>query len=126
MRKWLDDMLEQGYLCPSKSPITSSMFYVPKKDGEDCPVQDYCILNKYTVKDNSPLLNIKQTVANLVHAFVFTKFDIRWGYNNIWIKKGDEWKAVFKTPFGVFELMVMFFGLTNSPATFQTMMNHIF
>ena len=79
MRKWLDDMLERGYLHPSKSPITSSMFYIPKKDGEDRPVQDYHILNKYTVKDNSPLPNIKQTVADLVHAFVFTKFDIRWG-----------------------------------------------
>ena len=126
MRKWLDDMLQRGYLRPSKSPITSSMFYVPKKDGEDRPVQDYRILNKYTVKDNSPLPNIKQTVADLVHAFVFTKFDIRWGYNNIRIKKGDEWKAAFKTPYGVFEPTVMFFGLTNSPATFQTMMNHIF
>ena len=83
-------------------------------------------MNKYTIKDNSPLPNIKQTVANLVHAFVFTKFDIRWGYNNVHIKKGDEWKAAFKTPYGVFEPTVMFFGLTNSPATFQTMMNHIF
>ena len=102
------------------------MFYVPKKDGDDCPVQDYRILNKYTIKDNSPLPNIKQTIANLVQVFIFTKFDIRWGYNNVRIKKGDEWKVVFKTPFGVFEPTVMFFGLTNSPATFQTMMNHIF
>ena len=83
MCKWLDDMLERRYLRPSKSPITSSMFYIPKKDGEDHPIQDYCILNKYTVKDNSPLPNIKQTVADLVHAFVSTKFNIRWGYNNI-------------------------------------------
>ena len=102
------------------------MFYVPKKDGDDHPVQDYQILNKYTVKDNSPLPNIKQTIADLVQAFIFTKFDIRWGYNNIQIKKGNEWKAAFKTPFGVFEPTVMFFGLTNSPATFQMMMNHIF
>ena len=76
MRKWLDDMLQRGYLRPSKSPITSSMFYVPKKDGNDHPVQDYRILNKYTVKDNSPLPNIKQTIADLVQAFVFTKLDI--------------------------------------------------
>ena len=82
MHKWLDNMQEQGYLCPSKSPITSSMFYVPKKDGEDRPVQDYQILNKYTIKDNSPLPNIKQTVSDLVHAFIFTKFNIWWRYNN--------------------------------------------
>jgi hypothetical protein len=54
------------------------------------------------------------------------KFDIRWGYNNIRIKEGDEWKAAFLTPQGFFEPLVMFFGLTNSPATFQAMMNKIF
>jgi reverse transcriptase-like protein len=56
----------------------------------------------------------------------FTKFDIRWGYNNICIKNGDQWKAAFKTNKGLYEPMVMFFGLTNLPATFQTMMDDIF
>jgi hypothetical protein len=54
------------------------------------------------------------------------KFDIRWGYNNIRIKDGDQWKAAFLTHEGLFEPMVMYFGLTNSPATFQTMMDMIF
>jgi reverse transcriptase-like protein len=57
---------------------------------------------------------------------LFSKFDIQWGYNNIWIKEGDEWKATFKTSEGLFEPTVMFFGLTNSPATFQMMMDDIF
>jgi hypothetical protein len=57
---------------------------------------------------------------------LYTKFDIRWGYNNVQIKEGDEWKAAFITNKGLFEPTVMFFGLTNSPATFQTMMNSIF
>jgi hypothetical protein len=57
---------------------------------------------------------------------LFTKFDVRWGYNNIRIQEGDEWKAAFLTPEGLFEPTVMFFGLTNSPATFQMMMNTIF
>ena len=57
---------------------------------------------------------------------LFTKLDIRWGYNNIQIHDGDQWKAVFKTNHGLFELMVMFFGLTYAPATFQLMMNHLF
>ena len=52
--------------------------------------------------------------------------DIRWGYNNIRIKEGDKWKGAFLTPEGLFEPTVMFFGLTNSPTTFQTMMNAIF
>jgi RNase H-like domain found in reverse transcriptase/Reverse transcriptase (RNA-dependent DNA polymerase) len=57
---------------------------------------------------------------------LYTKFDIRWGYNNVRIKEGDEWKAAFITNKGLFEPTVMFFGLTNSPAMFQTMMNSIF
>jgi hypothetical protein len=57
---------------------------------------------------------------------LFTKFDIRWGYNNICIKDGDQWKVAFLTHKGLFEPMVMYFGLTNSPATFQTMMDTIF
>jgi len=57
---------------------------------------------------------------------LFTKFNIQWGYNNIRIKEGDKWKATFKTPKGLFEPQVMFFGLTNSLATFQRTMNHMF
>jgi len=57
---------------------------------------------------------------------VFTKMDLRWGYNNIRIKEDDEWKAAFTAHIGSFEPVVMFFGLTNLPATFQTMMNNIF
>ena len=51
--------------------------------------------------------------------------DLRWGYNNVWVKEEDKWKAVFTIHLGVYELTVMFFGLTNSPATFQAMMNNI-
>jgi len=57
---------------------------------------------------------------------LFTKFNVRWGYNNVRIKEGNEWKAAFITNEGLYEPMVMFFGLTNSPATFQAMMNAIF
>ena len=56
---------------------------------------------------------------------VFTKMNLRWGYNNVRIKKGDEWKAAFSMPEGSFEPTVMFFGLTNSPAMFQAIMNDV-
>jgi len=56
---------------------------------------------------------------------VFTKMDLRWGYNNVQIKEGDKWKVAFTIPKGSFEPMVMFFGLTNSPVTFQAMMNKL-
>lgn len=79
-----------------------------------------------TVKNKYPLPLIQELVDKLKQSKVFTKLDIRWGYNNIWIKEGDEWKAAFRTNRGLFEPTVMFFGLTNSPATFQGFMNEIF
>jgi hypothetical protein len=124
--KWLDDKELKGYIRKSQSPITSSFFEINKKDGNPCPVQDYRIVNKHTIKDNAPLPNMKEDIAALAYTFIFMTFNIRWGYNNVRIKDGDQWKVAFKTCFGVYEPMVMYFGLTNSPAMFQTMMNHIF
>lgn len=69
---------------------------------------------------------IQELIDKLKNAQFFTKLDVRWGYNNVRIKEGDEWKAAFRTNRGMFEPLVMFFGLTNSPATFQTMMNTLF
>ena len=89
-------------------------------------VQDYRYLNEHTVRNNYPLPLISQLVDKLKGSQYFTKIDLRWGYNNVHIKEGDEWKAAFVCHRGSFELTVMFFGLCNSPATFQTMMNEIF
>jgi hypothetical protein len=123
---FLADMLDRGYIRSSQSPFASPFFFVKKKDGKLRPVQDYRQLNALTVKNQYPLPLISDIVDKLSSARYFTKFDVRWGYNNIRIKEGDEWKAAFKTNRGMFEPLVMFFGLTNSPATFQTMMNEIF
>jgi len=76
-------------------------------------------------KNNYPLPLISDIVENIGTKKVFTKMDLRWGYNNVWIKEGDKWKTAFRIPEGLFKLTVMFFGLTNSPATFQTIMNKI-
>ena len=98
-----------------------------KKDKNELrPVQDYRKLNEGTIRNSSPLPLIGQLIDKLRNARHFTKMDVRWGFNNIRIKDGDQWKAAFKTPIGLFEPMVMYFGLCNSPATFQTMMNHLF
>jgi len=79
-----------------------------------------------TVKNKYPLPLISELVSQLRRARYFTKLDVCWGFNNVRIKPGDEWKAAFRTNRGLFEPLVMFFGMTNSPATFQTMMNDIF
>jgi hypothetical protein len=78
------------------------------------------------VKNNYPLPLISQLVDKLKGSKWFTKIDLRWGYNNVRIKEGNEWKAAFVCHRGSFEPVVMYFGLCNSPATFQTMMNEIF
>jgi len=79
-----------------------------------------------TVKNKYPLPLISKLVSQLRRARYFTKLDVRWGFNNVHIKPGDEWKAAFQTNRSLFEPLVMFFGMTNSPATFQTVMNDIF
>jgi hypothetical protein len=75
------------------------------------------------LKNKYPLPLISELIEKLCRAKYFTKLDVRWGFNNVRMKEGDEWKATFRTNRGLFEPLVMFFGLTNSPATFQTMMN---
>jgi len=101
------------------------VFFVGKKDGGKHMVMDYRRLNKQMVKNNYPLPLITDLVDSMGNKRVFTKMDLRWGYNNVRIKEGDEWKAAFTTHVGSYEPVVMFFRMTNSPATFQGMMNEI-
>jgi len=89
-------------------------------------VQDYCHINQWTIKNEYPLLLIADILDRVRKRKIFMKLDLRWGYNNIRIKEGDEWKAVFTMHIGAYEPTVMYFGLTNSPATFQMMMNNLF
>ncbi|SJL08165.1 uncharacterized protein ARMOST_11528 [Armillaria ostoyae] len=124
--KFLNENLESGCITESKSPFASPFFFVRKKDGSLRPVQDYRKLNEMTIKNQYPLPLISELINKLQGAKYFTKLDVRWGYNNVRIKEGDEHKAAFRTNRGLFEPTVMFFGLTNSPATFQWMMNNIF
>ena len=92
---FIDDQTRKGYIRPSKSPQTSPVFFVPKKDGKKRMVQDYRYLNEHTVKNNYPLPLIRQLSEKLQGAKLFTKMDLRWGYNNVRIKEGDKWKAAF-------------------------------
>jgi len=129
-QKELDSFLEENLhtrrICPSKSPMAALVFFIKKKDSSLRLVQDYQALNSMTVKNKYPLPLISELVSQLRGARYFTKLDICWGFNNVRIRPGDEWKAAFRTNRGLFKPLVMFFGMTNSPTTFQTMMNDIF
>ena len=106
--------------------MASPFFFVDKKDGKLQPTQDYQYLNEWAIKNAYPLPLISNIINKLQGSKYFTKLDIRWGYNNVQIKEGDEWKAAFKTNKGLFKHTVMFFGMCNSPAMFQNIMDHTF
>ena len=101
-------------------------FYIPKKDSSLRLVQDYKKLNQVTIKNKTLLPLIGEVIDKLKEAKYFNKLDLIWGYNNIRIKEEDKWKAAFLMNKGLFEPQVMYFGLCNSPETFQRMMNSIF
>jgi hypothetical protein len=126
MDAFLEEALATGCIRQSKSPLRAPVFVVKKKDGKLHFIQDYRALNVITRKNRYPLPLIDGFIHRLKDARYFTKLNVRWGYNNIHIREGDEWKATFHTNRGLFEPLEMYFGLTNSPATFQTMMNEIF
>ncbi|KAG5719706.1 hypothetical protein E4T56_gene18493 [Termitomyces sp. T112] len=106
--------------------MASLVLFIKKKDGFFQLVQDYWVLNTMMVKNHYPLPLISKLINNFWGAQYFIKLDVQWDYNNMHIQEGDKWKAAFWTNWGLFEPLIMFFRLTNSPATFQTMMNNIF
>ena len=98
-QKELDSFLEEnlctGRICPSKSPMAAPVFFIKKKDGSLWLVQDYQALNSMMVKNKYPLPLISELMSQLRGARYFTKLDVCWGFNNVRIKPGDEWKAAF-------------------------------
>jgi len=90
VQQFIQDHLQKGYIRPLKSPQTSPVFFVGKKDGGKHMVMDYHRLNKQMVKNNYPLPLITDLVDSMGNKKLFTKMDLRWGYNNVRIKEGDE------------------------------------
>ena len=118
VREFIKEQLRKGYIRLLKSLQMVLVFFVGNKDGKKRMVHDYRYLNKWIVKNNYPLPLISDVLENIGTKKVFTKMDLRWGYNNVRIKKGNEWKVAFTIPEGFFKPTVMFFRLTNSLATF--------
>ncbi|QRV96423.1 Retrotransposable element Tf2 protein [Ceratobasidium sp. AG-Ba] len=126
LEKYIEQELKDGKIRRSQSSITSPCFYVNKADGSLWLVVDYRKLNAITKPYRFPMPVQAELLEQLKGAKIFTKMDIRWGFNNIRIKEGDEWKTVFRTRWGTYETCVMPFGLMNAPSYFQAYVNEIF
>ena len=90
IQEFVKDQLRKGYIRPLKSPQTSLVFFVPKKNGKKRIVQDYWYLNSWTVKNNYLLPLILDLIDSIGKKKVFTKMDLHWGYNNVRIREGDK------------------------------------
>ena len=126
LNQQLDEQLKTRPIVELKSRHTVPCFYIPKKDGSLCLVQDYRKLNQVMIKDKIPLLLIGEVIDKLKKAKYFNKLDLIQEYNNVQIKEGDEQKAAFLTNKELFEPQVMYFRLCNFSGMLQRMMNSIF
>jgi hypothetical protein len=122
----LQDLLEKGFIRPSSSPWGCPAIFVKKKDQTLRMCMDYRPLNEVTIKNKYPLPRINILFDQLTGARLFSKIDLRSGYHQIGIRPEDIPKTAFTTRSGLFEYLVMSFGLTNAPAHFTYLMNSVF
>jgi hypothetical protein len=122
----LHGLLDKGYIRPSISPWGYSALFVEKKDKEMCLCVDYRPLNAVTIKNKYPPPRIDILFDQLAGAQVFSKIDLRSGYHQIKIRVKDIPKTAFTTRYGLYEYIVMSFGLMNAPAHFMYLINSVF
>ena len=125
LKEFLEENLEKGFIRESKSPAGAPILFAPKKDGGLWMCTDYQGLNAITVKNQYPLPLITEIIDWVAGANYFSKIDLKDAYYWIYIRAGDEWKTAFQTCYGHYEFLVVPFGLTNAPATFQAYINKV-
>jgi hypothetical protein len=126
MKIQLQGLLDKGYIRPSTSPWGCSALIVEKKDKELCLCVDYRPLNAVTIKNKYPLPCIDIRFDQLARAQVFSKIDLCSGYHQIKIRAKDIPKTAFTMRYGLYEYLVMSFGLTNALAHFMYLLNSVF
>jgi len=125
IKKWIDEMLDKGFIRESTSPAAAPLLLAAKPGGGVRICHDYRGLNNVTIKNRYPLPLIRETLDSLCGAKFYTKLDVIAAFNRIRVAEGHEWLTAFITRFGLFEMLVTPFGLCNAPATFQNYINHV-
>jgi hypothetical protein len=126
LKKQIEELLEKGFIRPSSSPWGALVLFVSKKDGLRRMCVDYRSLNEVTIKNKYPLPRIEDLFGQMKGAKIFSKIDLRSGYHQLKIRAEDVPKTAFTTRYGLYEFLVMTFGLTNAPAYFMNLMNKVF
>mmetsp|Transcript_14417 Transcript_14417/g.58400 ORF Transcript_14417/g.58400 Transcript_14417/m.58400 type:complete len:241 (-) Transcript_14417:1278-2000(-) len=126
LKKQLQKLLERKLIRPSSSPFASPCLFVDKKDGGKRLCIDYRRLNLQTITNQTSPPRIEDCLDALGSASYLSVIDLRSGYWQLRVNEGDVLKTAFTTPFGLYEWLVMPFGLKNAPAVFTRLLNHIF
>jgi hypothetical protein len=126
LKKQIEELLSKGFNRPSSSPWGAPTLFVDKKDGSRRMCVDYRSLNEFTIKNKYPLPRIEDLFDQMRGAKVFSKIDLRSGYHQLKIRMEEITKTAFTSRYGLYEFIVMSFGLTNAPAYFMYLMNKVF
>lgn len=125
LKKFIDENLNRGWIAPSNAPFAAPILFVKKANGDLRLCVDYRKLNEISVKDGYPLPRIDEILSQMSKAKVFTKLDLRSAFNAIRMDPDSEELTAFQTCYGQFKSLVLPFGLSGGPGTYQRFINSL-